>query len=576
MSGLPGTERRPRSGGVGLGPPLLLLLLAVGVSFWYADRGLPLHDEGAQLTAAARILRGDVFYRDIDAYPFPAAAYALAGAMALFGEHLSVARGLAGLLFCASVMALYAAALAVVGPRRALLFGLALLPFKLIGWPAFSVYLYSDFAFAFACGGLALLLHHRFDGATGRVGLAGLLVGVSVVAKQSLGLPLAGLAVVALMIPDRLGVGPRGPRRAHEVAAFGVGAALPMLAMGSYFAFEGLLGALLHSGFVRPFTGYLPTSGLPFHVPLLWWRTGRVDPDALATYAPLEIWSMLTRMQLPGEALYPLYWIVLELAVRAVYTSIPVAFAWAAWRRFRAGPRGKGKGEGKGKGKGKGEARASRVALLAWLALAFVASAFPRADWFHVVSIYPVVLLLVVALLPPGPRWQRVGAVAVAAWLAGALGLAAIHRSTLDHRLEMARASVDVDPQDAWVAPLVEVVAREIPPGEPLFVYGVEAHFYFLSGRFFPWPFSQLYPGMEGADEGAELARRVLGERPAIVIRGVLHWPGLFSSDRVAPKLGAAMRRHYAPDEAFFERHGGGLPPPLRWVVEVWRPRFGS
>ena len=30
------------------------------------------NDEGALLTAAGKILRGGVFYRDIDAYPFPA------------------------------------------------------------------------------------------------------------------------------------------------------------------------------------------------------------------------------------------------------------------------------------------------------------------------------------------------------------------------------------------------------------------------------------------------------------------------------------------------------------------------
>ncbi|HEM45461.1 MAG TPA: hypothetical protein ENO23_00280, partial [Alphaproteobacteria bacterium] len=59
----------------------LLLVAAALLSYLYADRDLPFADEGATLTAAARILRGDVFYRDIDAYPFPGAAYLLAGAM---------------------------------------------------------------------------------------------------------------------------------------------------------------------------------------------------------------------------------------------------------------------------------------------------------------------------------------------------------------------------------------------------------------------------------------------------------------------------------------------------------------
>ncbi len=105
----------------------LLAALAAAVSWWFAGRGLPNPDEGAVLTAAARILRGDVFYRDIDAYWMPASAYALAGGFAALGEHLSVARGSAAALFCASVLFLYAAALRLVDPARAALFALSLL-----------------------------------------------------------------------------------------------------------------------------------------------------------------------------------------------------------------------------------------------------------------------------------------------------------------------------------------------------------------------------------------------------------------------------------------------------------------
>jgi hypothetical protein len=543
------------------GAPVLLLLLGGALSFWYADRGLPLHDEGAQLTAAAKILRGGIFYRDIDTYPFPAAAYTLAGAMAVFGEHLSVARGLAGLLFCASLLALYAAARSVLRPAGAALFGLSLLSFKFLGWPAFSVYIYSDFAFAFACGALALLLHHRFGGPTWRLLLAGVLTGVAVTAKQSLGLYLALAAATALAFPGLLGVGPRVPRRAREVAVFGLGTAAPVLLMAAYFASEGLLGALLHSGLVRPFTGYLPTSGIPFHVPLAWWQVGTLTDADLSPYVPLELWAMLMREQLPGPGLYPVYWIVVELAMRVVYTSIPLALAWAVVRRLRS-ERGEDVAE-----------RASRTTLLAWLCLAFVASAFPRADWFHVISVYPVVVLLLLALVPPGSRSLRVGVGALVLVLGLSGALAWIQRSHLDHRLELERASVDVHRDDAWVGPLMEVVSREIPPGDPLFVHGIEAHFYFLSGRFFPWPFSQLYPGMEGRGGGVELARRLLRARPAIVIRGVTRWPGVIAADSVAPNLAAAIRSGYEPDADFFLRHAGKLPLPPEWVVQVLRPR---
>ena len=46
----------------------LLLALATGLSYVYADRNVPIPDEGQLLTAAVKILRGGVFFRDVDAY----------------------------------------------------------------------------------------------------------------------------------------------------------------------------------------------------------------------------------------------------------------------------------------------------------------------------------------------------------------------------------------------------------------------------------------------------------------------------------------------------------------------------
>ena len=134
----------------GVFAPVLLALGAL-VSLWFANRELPTPDEGGVLTNAARILRGAVFYRDLDGYPFPGAPYLLALWMRLFGEHLSVARGLAALLYCGMLASLYFASLRVLDRPRAALFGLSLLSLKLLGWPAFTSYLYSDVSFTFAC-----------------------------------------------------------------------------------------------------------------------------------------------------------------------------------------------------------------------------------------------------------------------------------------------------------------------------------------------------------------------------------------------------------------------------------------
>jgi hypothetical protein len=190
------------------------------LSLWFMNGGLPPNDEGALLTNAAKILQGGVFYRDIDAYPFPAAPYVLALAMRGFGEHLSVARGLAALVFEIVLLALYAASLHLLSRPRAALFGLTLLVFKFLAWPAFTAYTYSDRPSP------ALRRRRRTAGASGARGRAGSRWrrrgGGRSPRKQNLGLPLAarsrrcarpGIAGGPARIRGRCAIGAAAARR---------------------------------------------------------------------------------------------------------------------------------------------------------------------------------------------------------------------------------------------------------------------------------------------------------------------------------------------------------------------------
>ena len=62
-------------GGRSLRFAVALGLVAAALSWWFATHTRPMSDEGAVLTAAAKLLRGGVFYRDVDAYWFPGSAY---------------------------------------------------------------------------------------------------------------------------------------------------------------------------------------------------------------------------------------------------------------------------------------------------------------------------------------------------------------------------------------------------------------------------------------------------------------------------------------------------------------------
>ena len=546
-----------------------LAALGLLISLWFMNGGLPPNDEGALLTNAAKILQGGVFYRDIDAYPFPAAPYLLALAMRVFGEHLSVARGLAIVLFEAVLLALYAASLHLLDRPRAALFGLSLLVFKFAAWPAFTAYTYSDLSFAGACVASAALLAHLERGGRTPLALAGVAVAISIAAKQNLGLPLGGAIAAVLLLPgfdDRAARHPAS--RLRDAGALAAGAAALLLPAFAYFAFQGLAGHLLESGLWRPFTGYLPTSAISFFEPLAWWQWGALRDMPAFPYFPGAYWSMLSWNALPGPALYPVYWSAGELFARLLYTSVPVLLV-AAWLRTRRAESG---------------ARAGRVRAIAVLAVAALLSAFPRADFFHLVSIYPLLLLLGFALLPAGPGAGRARvatgtrrlAFAVALALAIAGGLAAVFQSQFRYRIVLPRGELVVHPPTAWLEPIVKYLDEELAPGESFFVYGHEAYYYFLADRYSAWPFAQLYPGQEGGDGGQALVELLERNPPRLIVRGMLNWPALPALPRYAPRLHAFVSENYEPDPGLAKRYAppGGVPPPAGVIAVLrWRAR---
>jgi len=541
----------------------LLLALWLGLGLADAPIALPPNDEGALLTNAARLLRGAVYYRDLDAYPLPGATHLLALAFGLFGERVAVARGLALGVSSAALLALYAAALAVLERRRAALFGLSLLAFKFLAWPGFAAYFYSDLAFAAGAGALALFLRRPAGGARpGRLALVGLLAGLALCSKQSLGIPLvAALAALLLRAAPAPGTAPRG--RAPGLAAFGLGAALPLAALAFDAARHGALGALAESAFLRPFWGYWPASRISFLPPLAWWSPGALREVPGHPYLPGAYLLVLLGGKLPGGAEGRAAWLAGELFARVLYSSLPLIFLGALLRLARR------------RGAGAPQGAEGRLGELALLALAFALSAFPRADHFHVIGIYPVVLLLLAALTSERgaargrPPWPGAAAVALLLVTTGWLGH--LHRGLYTHRLELERGRLWVSPWAAWAESVVRFAREEVGQGAPLFVYGHEAWVYFLADRYPPWPFAQLYPGQAGDDGGRALVARLEREPPALIVRGDAGIPSL---PGYTPQLARWVRERYEPDPRVFERHpprAGGLPPPS--LALVLRPR---
>jgi hypothetical protein len=551
----------------------LLAILGWSLSAVFADRGLPANDEGALLTNAAKLLRGALYYRDIDAYPFPGAAYLLAGAMGLFGEHLSVARALAAIVFVTSVVSLYAASLGLLGRGRAALFGLSLLSFKFLAWPGFTAYMYADVALAAACVAIALGFGPGRRGRL-RLLLAGVCVGLSVACKQNLGIPVAGVALALLAFPQLLLRVPRDDARAHrlDAAVFAAGLAATLLPIAGYFAWHGVLAQMATSGLMRPFTAYLPTSGVAFATPLAWWQLGELRGMDAFPYSVGPYWSMLVRDELPGPGWYSVYWVAGEIFSRCLYTSVPLVFAGALWRWARAL---------RERRVSEGERRRFAFALLAF---AVVLSAFPRADFYHVIGVYPVVLLVWFGLGGSGESadtpatrrgrgiWRAGLAVALLLAVTGALTV--VHVASGIHEVELERARLRLSPAETFVEPVVRYLQDEVAEGEALFVYGHEAYYYFLAGRFSPWPFSQLYPGQAGGDAGRALSELLEREPPKRIVSGMLSWPGMPPLPGYTSLLVEHLQDRFEVAPDVFRRYpppGGRVPPG--WTVTVLQPR---
>jgi hypothetical protein len=540
-----------------------LLVAALVLSAGFARLGLPGADEGALLTNAVKLLRGAVYYRDVDAYPFPLATYLLAGWMGAFGEHLGAARGLAALVYAVTVASLYACALPLLGARRAALFGLSLLAFKYLAWPSFTAYTYWDVAFACACLCAALLVAGDPRGSAARLAAAGAAAGLAVLAKQNLGLYLAGAVGAGLLLAGPLlGAGRAGARAGVRAAAlFAAGAALPLAVAGAYFAGHGVLGRMLGSGLVRPFTGYLPTSAIPFSVPLAWWELGSLRGRAGEAYLCHRLWRLLSFGPLADRPVTGALWSAGEILARALYSSVPLAFLGAAVLWWRERWRGTA-------------ARDERLFRLAVIAGAVFLSALPRADQAHVVSVYPLVLLLLYALWARlAPRALALEAGVVALLLVACGWLLRVELPWHSHRVRLARADVWVRPEDAWVESVVRFVEAETAPEDGVFVYGQQADLYFLSGRRFAWPFAQLYPGQTGGEGGRELAELLRHEPPRLVIRGLMSWPGLPDLPSSVPLVDRWVNHRCEALPEVFERFPlPSGPAPVWWSIAVLRP----
>ena len=540
---------RPRRGR--LAGTALVLLLAIGVQIPFFDRGLSLLDEGTVLANADALAHGEVLYRDRITVIAPLGYELLAAGFARFGSHVAVGRALQAALFVGCVLLALAVLRRVASEGWALAGALSLLALKPLGFLSWTIVNYSPlglFALLLALASLARWLEGR---RWAHLALAGLASGLVFVSKQNLA-AVAAVAVAGAVLADWWASPPRRLRSLFACAALLLVASL--LPVGAAALRYAELGAL------RPAFGQVIASmpsfadawALPFPSPALWRRS---DPDwGLRLFAffpqPLVELALAGRLDLDRVALFrPLEW-----AVKLCYALPLLAVALVAARWVAAGSR-------------RSEQSVSLACAL-FAAGAFASMSY-RPDWAHLMNVWPLLHIAIVAALAAGRGRIRVALAGLSAlaWLGLAAAVCWAFLALDWETLRTPRGALRIP---AAAAPSVRALLAweaERPDAERIAFLPALPTLHFLSGRPLPLATDALIPGIFDASDEERMLGQLAAVEAVVWDEGGLPWVRDDVVD-VAPRLSHALATQFrlaqrvAPRFLAFERANGAGQAP--------------
>jgi hypothetical protein len=484
-------ERRPVPAWL---PLALLALLAVAVyGAVFYGRGLDVPDEGLLLHVAERLANGEVPYRDVYFIYTPGFQYLLAGLFRLLGPNLAVEHALLFAVHVVLVLVVYVLAARLAW--RPLAFAAALV-----------VVLSGVSSYRMLVGLTTVLVFTQYTqrGARGWLVASGLLVGMSYLVGQEIGLYTLGATLGYLALEWLI-----GSRWAQTVRA-----RVPNLAQGTrgparraagdepppYRARTGIRGidALGSAGLVVAAAAAV----------VLPWVTVMAAQGALP--AMLDDTLRVTFFHQPRfmhVALPPLLPLVPDdLSANVVWGAAPYLFyvKWILYLPLLAVAAAIGVIGARVLHDGDPAAVRPVLPLALFAALGLGTLAF-RADYYHLRQVLPVTLVLLAWLLTELRGWAlrrgwsaRTAAIVVlplVVILAVNGGEAAAQRATLSVPLETQRGTVLVDATTARdFGGLLRDLAAHTTPGDAIYVAPAETAIYFLADRRNPTRFGQLVP----------------------------------------------------------------------------------
>lgn len=538
-----------------------ILALARAV-FWSASalvlvalcrRGLTLGDEGYLLSQASDILAGKVPYRDLDLFVTPGVWYLIAGLFSFTGPSVIATRiAVVGCLLGTMVVTRRIVK-ASGGPLWGD-FAAGLVPvFAVWAWPAWSFSFYSPWAALAAMAALASTLEWMHSRRSSWLVAGGVSIGLSIAFKQNYGV-LAAAGCAAAMLLDEIAVAPslaagrrniaRGFARSAVFTA--LGASLVLVPLLAWLAHQGALVAAFDSLVLRPFRGFADAHSIRFLEFGDLWRRSQVWTIGGLIYMAVPVTSTELRFAWDPRSVH-----LVEILHVALYWSPVFAFAGLGlqgMRRLRRNP------------------SAAERSLLATtvFAAAFFLGVFPRADFNHLINVYPPVLAMLAAAAAVHfgqGRWRsgvlrRLAAVLAACSFLCFAGLAAIWMNDLRKiywiPLDAPRAGVLVEPLTAeQLNHEIALLRSMTAEGEPVFALPGLSMLPFLAERPMPTRYYNYYSVHIGHDQGLEAAREIERSGARVILADYRN----FFSDPVGllsygSELASHLKRNFRPEYA--------------------------
>ncbi len=476
-------------GGSAIKAILPITLGALGLAYLSVgfNEDLSIYDEGIVVYGAARVLNGEVPYRDFWTFYSPGQFYTLAGLFAVFGVNLMVARVFSVVMSAGLSLAVYLVARRLLTPRYAL-----------FAWVAASVWIGSYRlltsplvpAMCFAFAGILCLLRSLPTARTSWLVLSGLWCGVSVCFRHDTGL-YAVLSVGAVLVPialrreqpSRKNLETRWRAMGGVVLPYVLGLLVVVVPVMAYFLCVVPLDELVYDIVTFPLTVYPKVRGLPYPTPL-------PDPRGLLKGTPFNIDYIRT-------AAYGFTFVFPLLVYGASIVRLVVV--WRTSEEQRKVEQSMG------------------VALLTLFGLLLLTYTKVRPDFAHLMPTATVASIVLAVLITEMRQLKRHGLASLCITLilaSPSLCIPLLKRGRQIEQSMRSPASVPIDldrargifvraPASRYLE-LVQFIRHHVPEGEVIFV-GSTRHdhihindmlLYFLSGRHSATKYHELHPGI--------------------------------------------------------------------------------